>query len=256
MAVTPVGNPYVESSDLVANYPGTSEALAERIDVVGVNPFADSAARATAIPSPVEGQMASLNDDNKVYRYSGSAWVAVGLPPGLNPVAPTSIANSGGSASTTGNTTTFTGVSSFSLNGCFTSTYDNYLIMFNSTSSAEGTLTARLRVGGTDASAADYNQQRNSGNGSTLTGGRLTGQTSWLGSGASSGLGVMKMDLFRPALAATTLTLASQSREPSSTIGTDDWALGHTLATAYDGISFIVSTGTITGIIRVYGYKD
>jgi len=79
MAVTPVGNPYVESSDLVANYPGASEALAERIDIVGVNPFADAAARDAAIPSPVQGQMASLNDDDKVYRYSGSAWVAVGL---------------------------------------------------------------------------------------------------------------------------------------------------------------------------------
>ena len=75
MAVTPVGNPYVESSDLVANYPGASEALAERIDIVGVNPFANAAARDAAIPSPVQGQMCSLNDDNKGYRYDGSAWI-------------------------------------------------------------------------------------------------------------------------------------------------------------------------------------
>jgi len=75
MAVTPVGNPYVEPSDLVANYPGASEALAERIDIVGVNPFANAAARDAAIPSPVQGQMCSLNDDNKGYRYDGSAWV-------------------------------------------------------------------------------------------------------------------------------------------------------------------------------------
>ncbi len=75
MAVTPVGNPYVESSDLVANYPGASEALAERIDIVGVNPFANAAARDAAIPSPVQGQMCSLNDDNKGYRYDGSEWV-------------------------------------------------------------------------------------------------------------------------------------------------------------------------------------
>jgi len=78
MAVTPVGNPYVESSDLVANYPGASEALAERIDIVGVNPFADSAARATAIPSPTEGMMSSLNDTNAVERYDGSTWKPVG----------------------------------------------------------------------------------------------------------------------------------------------------------------------------------
>ncbi len=75
MAVTPVGNPYVESSDNVADFPGASEALAERIDIVGVNPFADAAARDAAIPSPVQGQMCSLNDDNKGYRYDGSEWV-------------------------------------------------------------------------------------------------------------------------------------------------------------------------------------
>jgi len=78
MAVTPVGNPYVESSDLVANYPGASEALAERIDIVGVNPFADSAARATAIPSPTEGMMSSLNDTDAVERYDGATWKPVG----------------------------------------------------------------------------------------------------------------------------------------------------------------------------------
>jgi len=78
MAVTPVGNPYVESSDLVANYPGASEALAERIDIVGVNPFADSAARATAIPTPTEGMMSSLNDTDAVERYNGATWKPVG----------------------------------------------------------------------------------------------------------------------------------------------------------------------------------
>jgi hypothetical protein len=78
MAVTPVGNPYVESSDLVANYPGVSEALAERIDIVGVNPFANAAARATAIPSPTEGMMSSLNDTDAVQRYDGAMWKPVG----------------------------------------------------------------------------------------------------------------------------------------------------------------------------------
>ena len=82
MATTAVGNPYVESSDLVANYPGVSETLAERIDVVGVNPFADAAARSAAIPSPVEGQMSSLSDTDSVERYDGSSWVAVGAAGG------------------------------------------------------------------------------------------------------------------------------------------------------------------------------
>jgi len=78
MATTAPGSPYVESSDLVANYPAVSEALAERVDLVGVLPFADATARTTAIPSPVEGQMSSLSDEDAVYRYDGSAWVELG----------------------------------------------------------------------------------------------------------------------------------------------------------------------------------
>jgi hypothetical protein len=39
MALTLPGSPYVESSDLVANYPAVSESLAERVDLVGVLPL-------------------------------------------------------------------------------------------------------------------------------------------------------------------------------------------------------------------------
>ena len=74
MATTPAGNPYVESSDLVANYPATSLALANRLDKYAVNPFADAAARDAAIPTPVQGQLAQTLDDNKVWRYDGTAW--------------------------------------------------------------------------------------------------------------------------------------------------------------------------------------
>ena len=66
MATTSAGNPYVESSDLVANYPATSLALANRLDKYAVNPFADATARDAAIPTPVQGQLAQTLDDNKV----------------------------------------------------------------------------------------------------------------------------------------------------------------------------------------------
>ena len=74
MATTPAGNPYIESSDLVANYPATSLALANRLDKYAVNPFTDAAARDAAIPTPVQGQLAQTLDDNKVWRYDGTAW--------------------------------------------------------------------------------------------------------------------------------------------------------------------------------------
>jgi hypothetical protein len=78
MALTPEGTPYVESSDLVANYPAASLALANRVDLVGVLPFATSTARGTAIPSPTDGQYSYLQDSNTTEFWNGSAWVAAG----------------------------------------------------------------------------------------------------------------------------------------------------------------------------------
>ena len=77
MALTPEGSPYVEASDLVADYPATSLALANRVDLVGVLPFATSAARATAIPSPTDGQFTYLQDTNSTEFYNGSAFQAL-----------------------------------------------------------------------------------------------------------------------------------------------------------------------------------
>ena len=77
MATTAPGSPYVESSDLVANYPAVSEALAERVDLVGVLPFASAAARTTALPTPTDGQYSYLQDTNATEFYNGSAWTAV-----------------------------------------------------------------------------------------------------------------------------------------------------------------------------------
>jgi len=82
MATTPAGNPYIESSDLVANYPATSLALANRLDKYAVNPFTDATARDAAIPTPVQGQLAQTLDDNKVWRYDGTAWAPFSGAPG------------------------------------------------------------------------------------------------------------------------------------------------------------------------------
>jgi len=78
MADTLPGTPYVESSDLVSNYPAVSEDLAERVDLVGILPFADSTARTTALPTPTDGQYSYLQDTNSTEFYNGVAWVAAG----------------------------------------------------------------------------------------------------------------------------------------------------------------------------------
>jgi len=78
MALTPEGTPYVESTDLVANYPAASLSLANRVDLVGVLPFANAAARTAAISSPTDGQFTYLQDTNSTEFYNGSAYEALG----------------------------------------------------------------------------------------------------------------------------------------------------------------------------------
>jgi len=231
MAVTPVGNPFVESSDLLANYPGASEALAERIDVVGVNPFADSAARDTAIPSPVEGQMASLNDDDKVYRYDGAAWQALG---GLVHIL----------------TSTFTATSEAVMASVFSADYDNYLVLVSGVGSTSAYLRVRLRVGASDNTTSNYHYQLVRGFSTSSSGIQQTSQTSWdnlIGSYLST---IGTLNIVNPFAASNTYA-TFQGGESALTMAS---SCDFRAATSFDGINFIRTTGTFTGTISIYGY--
>jgi hypothetical protein len=74
MAVTPGGNFYIQSSDLVANYPATSLAIANRLDKYALNPYTDATERDFLIQFPVQGQIAQTLDDNIAWKYDGTAW--------------------------------------------------------------------------------------------------------------------------------------------------------------------------------------
>jgi len=261
MATTAPGSPYVESSDLVANYPAVSEALAERVDTVGVLPFADSTARGTAIPSPTEGQYTYLQDTNATEYWDGSAWVAAGAAPGLVLVTPTSIANSGGSASLSGGAVTFTGVTSVSLNGVFTSAYQNYRIVLNYyASDYDDFFRIRMRAAGTDAAGSNtYRSQYVYWRaGSMFPDGLLADYARFakIGNGQQDSATI---DVFNPQLAVST-RLHSHATYGGSSNGVVDNYLAtmlHTAATAYDGITLWPSTpDTMTGTARIYGYQN
>ena len=241
MAVTPVGNPYVESSDRVSDYPGASEALAERIDVVGVNPFANAAARDAAIPSPVEGQMASLNNDDLVYRYSGASWMPVGSTPGL-----TLIATQNPSPS-----------SSVIFNNCFTSTYENYLINLKGTYSAATALDFRLRVAASDNTTSNYNSNRIVGNGGTVGGSAITAATSFqqVAYTSTDDSNALTLTIFSPQLTARTSFVGSGISQ-SGTITNLLTSGFFNATTVFDGFTLLPASGTFTGTVRVYGYKD
>jgi hypothetical protein len=213
---TPVyGFPYPEATDLVADYPALGQELAEDIEA--------------ALPT-------------------------VG---GLAPATPTTIANSGGSASLSGNTVTFTGVTSVSLNGCFTGDCDNYRIVMKILSSVNNAFLFRLRNAGTDNTASNYSYQNMFGyNGANVAGsGANPNDTGRIGAIGTTNC-MLIADLASPAVAETKSlvgTVTRRTSEGSIEIYTEGNYLAQT--TTFDGISFRVSSGTISGTVSIYGYK-
>jgi len=171
---------------------------------------------------------------------------------GLVAVAPTSIANSGGSASTTGNTTTFTGVTALSLNGIFSATYLNYLALIVVTPTASSQyMRSRLRLSGVDATGANYDMQQVEFFSGTTSANILTNQTSWRTCFlATDGDTCITIEFYRPDTSANTLFKTNSAQPTEAIFGGGD----HDLATAYDGLTIYPDTGTITGTITVYGY--
>ena len=150
------------------------------------------------------------------------------------------------------NTTTVTAQSTVSFNNVFSATYDNYLILATYTVGADTDMNFRLRVGGADASAANYITIINDNNGANSAA-RLTGQTSTRIGPARNGV-VMRSraDIFSPSLAVSTTLMARTVSVPvDNQIGGSQDA-----ATAYDGFTLYPGSSTITGTIRIYGYKS
>jgi hypothetical protein len=189
-------------------------------------------------------------------RTASNTWTFTpngGDSPGLNPVAPTSIANSGGSASTTGNTTTFSAVTSLSLNGVFTSGYTNYRILFNASGSADVSALVRFRTAGTDATGANYTHQLFVVNNSTISGNRISSATSGTMSDTfTTAGGGFVADVFSPALTSHTYYSSNILYNTSTFIIQRNGT--HALATSYDGFTIFPESGNITGTITVYGY--
>lgn len=171
---------------------------------------------------------------------------------GLNAITPATIANSGGTATLTGSTVTYTTVNSVSLNSVFTATYTQYRVVVACTASAAGAfLWIRNRLSGTDA-ATNYNQQRLYVNGSSVAGAQNAAST---GGGIGAVLttkNVYGVDVFGPQLAEATGLVSVGGYQG----GIEIFTTIHTTATAYDGFTLLPSSGTITGIVNVYGYKE
>jgi hypothetical protein len=150
-------------------------------------------------------------------------------------------------------TTTFSAVSSQSINNVFSATYNNYLILLNGVTSANPDFLFRLRVSSTDASGAtDYVRPgllNNKNTTTILNGGGADSSSGYLGFGATAEF-ALTSTFFNPFLTKPTLNLYQNYGNEFQNWGGNS----HKLSTSYTGITFFPSTGTMTGSVTIYGF--
>ena len=176
---------------------------------------------------------------------------------GLVQVIPTSVAVGSGSGSAAANgAVNFTSVSSVSLNGCFNSTYENYMIKFNHSSQTNngGAIYFRLRGSGSDLATSNYD---NKILGIDANANNFSGVFNYHYLGAmASDMGHAEIQVYKPNSPVNSRTITHTSLGYN---GNQIYYTGgsrFTTTTAADGFSILPASGTFTGTIRIYGYNN
>lgn len=151
----------------------------------------------------------------------------------------------------------FSSATSVSINSCFTSTYDNYIVAITESSGTGGYYTVKLRVGGVDSSAS-YTYNTIQSNGGTVSSSTSSSVTTGFAADANhqGQQAQTSFELFAPALAQVTWYRSSgvYSANPGG-VGIRLANGNHQNTTAYDGMT-LSWTNVGTGTVRVYGYRN
>lgn len=213
--------------------------------------FANEAAANTAFNKASgaykTGAIARMGSELFERRFLGTAWVAIEA---MVPLVPTSVV--GGTVAADG-LVSFSGASTVSLNGIFNSSFIAFMIVTGPLAlSGANYLNARLRAGGTDASAASYSFALNYNNGTTIAANNQAGVNTWTLHAATSVAQRVTLTFYGPAVAAATI-MQAESITGTAPPTRSDGAFGHSLSTIYDGLTLYPSAGTFSGTLRIYG---
>jgi len=177
--------------------------------------------------------------------------------PGMVLLTDYTITHAGTSATLTNGQVTFTGVTSLSLNGVFTADFDNYVVSIRGIiATSGGSIDARYRSSGTDASGSNYARQLMEAANTNVSANRSTGQTShpFMGMNNASEQGAYVM-IYGPHLAQPT-AYRNVGVHSFSGAYMQEYAGTHSLSTSYDGFTLIPSANSITGALQVYGVRS
>lgn len=178
--------------------------------------------------------------------------------PMLELVVPTSVSTSAGTASVSATgKVTYSGSDGLTVNGCFTATYDNYLIVQDtdvSSSNPEGLL--RLASGGTPVTAANYSHEFINANNTSVGVQRDYSSTTWwyhiLYDDDLTNGGLTYV--YAPFLAQQTAFRCISANSYSNARITETSGT-HSLSTSYDGFHLTcLVASTLSGSLTVYGF--
>jgi hypothetical protein len=180
---------------------------------------------------------------------------------GLVLMKPSSVVN--GTDNGKGTITIGSTVSFVSLNNVFNSTYNSYRIIFDCStttafSASQGDMHFRFRVSGSDASSGNNYNYQGWGATTSVSAGYDTTTFQFIGKflAATPTRYATTIDVHGVALAQETkyqILNVGMNGGTNQSYGLNGW---HGVATAYDGITFYPSTGTMSGgTISVYGYN-
>ena len=197
----------------------------------------DAAFNGTGEKVLAEGQFAYIEATNTTQYYDGAAWQAVGAS-GLTLISATTIG---------------TTVSTVTVSGAFSATYDNYKIIVNGGSASTNTY-LKMTLGAT-ATGYYYGEIFKPYSGALASDSLSNGAYWFVGGAETNGL-IVNMEIQNPFLSNRT---CFSSGFGDLTTGGELEIVGGFLdnATSYTAFTLTTNTGTMTGgTIRVYGYAN
>ena len=200
-----------------------------------------------------------------VKRYNGTAWVTEAggqidssllqtkVSNGLNLVVPTSV--TGGTVGANGAVTIGSAVSSITVNGAFSTAYENYFIKVSG-GAATGNLFMTLRLGATTSEYYAIGSQQDYGSGtiSAINSFNAANFTLAVLCSANALSGQIFLDM--PQLAKTTVARYQGTGTTTNYVRSDIQGFVNN-TTQYTSFTLTTNTGTVTGgTIRIYGYNN
>ena len=175
-------------------------------------------------------------------------------------IAPTSVTYSGTSAVVNGNGfVTFTSVGELTINGIFSSQYDDYIITITGRSTVSAPNLGYRLMAGVNMAATNYTRQYLYADGASVTAGRTTGATQGYMGFMSSGADVSTTTghtvyFYRPFLSSFTYSRNLSADGHNGSVLIDDTTC-HNVAQSNTGLYIFPSSGLMTGTVSIFGVK-